>query len=86
MVGHQDVGMRDAARGKRAFAQKLQVTAAVTVVQEAGQSIVAALDNVLRYAGNIESRLACHAKSLTARIDGESRYRLMQCVGLALTG
>jgi hypothetical protein len=56
--------MQGATCGKRALAQKLQVAVAVAVVKEAGQSIVAALDNVLRYAWDIKSWLASHATSL----------------------
>jgi hypothetical protein len=72
--------MQGATRGKRALTQQLQVAAAVTVAEEAGQSIVAALDNVLRYAWNIESWLACHATSLAARTDRKSRCPVIHLV------
>jgi hypothetical protein len=82
VVGHQHVGMQDATRGKRALAQKVQVAAAVAVVEEAGQSIVAALDNVLRYAWDIESWMACHTTSLAARTDRKSRCSVIHPVRL----
>jgi hypothetical protein len=61
VVGHQHVGMQDVTRGKRALAQKLQVAAAVAVVEEAGQSIVAALDNIPRYAWRAMRQVSPHA-------------------------
>lgn len=41
----------------------MQIAPPVGVIEEAGQSIVAALDDVLRYVGKIESGQACHTAS-----------------------
>lgn len=64
MVGHQHVGVQPAVAGQQGFAQQLAVAGAVIVVQEAGQSAVAALHHVLRDAGEGDAGLAGHVGSL----------------------
>jgi len=61
VVVHQHVGMQVAAGGEQGVAQQVAVAAAVFVVQEAGQAIVAALHEVLRDAGQVKTGQAGHA-------------------------
>lgn len=67
VVVHQHVGMQLAAGGEQRFAQQVAIADAVGIVEEAGQAVVAALDDVLRDAGQVESGLASHARSVAAR-------------------
>lgn len=60
MVVHQYVGVQSAACVDQRFAQQRQVALPIVVVEKAGQPIVAALDNVLRNVGQVESLLSCH--------------------------
>jgi hypothetical protein len=61
MVVHQDVGVKCAVRCRERLAQQLQVSQSVTIIKEAGQAIIAPLDHMLREAGQIKAREACHA-------------------------
>ena len=62
VVVHQHVRMQsDIGDGQR-LAQQFQIVDAVKVVQKAGQAVVAALHDVLRYTGQVQSRLAGHIR------------------------
>jgi hypothetical protein len=63
VVVHQHIGMQRDVGVEQGFAQQMQIAPPVGVIEEAGQAIVAALDDVLRYVGKIESGQACHAAS-----------------------
>jgi hypothetical protein len=51
-------------RVEQCFAQQVQVAVPVGVIQEAGQAVVAALDDVLRDTGQVESRESGYAPSI----------------------
>lgn len=55
---HQDVCMQFAACVEQRFTQQRQIALPVVVVKNAGQWIVAALDNTLRYPGQVEPWLS----------------------------
>ncbi len=61
MVVHQRVAVEQAAGVAQHLVQELQVAPPVLFVQEARLSIAAALDDVLRNIGQVESGLAGHA-------------------------
>ena len=61
VVAHQHIGMQHAAVPKQCFSQALQVTLPILVVEEAGQSVVAALDHMLRHTGDVGTRKPGHA-------------------------
>ena len=46
MVVHEDIGMQAAVRCSQRFPEQLQIPEPVTVVEEAGQTVVASLDHV----------------------------------------
>ena len=64
MVGHQHVRVHGTAFAQGDFAQVLQVAHPVEVSKEARLAIIAALDNVLGYMGEVESGLARHGRVL----------------------
>jgi hypothetical protein len=47
VVVHQHIGVQCAVGSEQRLAQQIEVTTAVVVIQEAGQAVVAALDDVL---------------------------------------
>jgi predicted dinucleotide-binding enzyme len=51
VIVHQHVGVQAHVRCLHDFARERQVAKAIAVVEKAGQAIVAALHDVLRYAG-----------------------------------
>lgn len=55
VVVHQHVRMQLAAASEQRFAQQVPIAGAVGVVQDAGQAVVAALDDVLRNAGQVNA-------------------------------
>lgn len=57
VVVHQYVCMQCAAGSEQRLAQQIQITTAVVVAQEAGQAVIAALDDMLRE-GLVESELS----------------------------
>ena len=64
VVGHQHVRMHGTAFAQRDFAQVLQVAHPVDVSKEARLAIIAALDDMLRDLGEVESWLARHESVL----------------------
>jgi hypothetical protein len=66
VVVHQHIGVEQAAVGEQRLAQQLAISGAIGIVRETGQAVVAALHDVLRDAGKVESGLACHAASIAA--------------------
>jgi len=60
VVGHEHVGVDVASLAHGDLAQVLQVTHTIDVGEKARLAIIAALDDVLRYLGKIESWLARH--------------------------
>ncbi|WP_298579081.1 hypothetical protein [uncultured Luteimonas sp.] len=64
VVVHQHVGMQVHASCLECFAKKREVAQAVAVVQEAWQPVVAALHDVLRNTGQVQTGKAGHGPSL----------------------
>jgi hypothetical protein len=60
VVAHQYVCVQSGSGVEQCFAKQHQVMLPIVVVEKAGQSIVAALDNVLRNIGQVESWLSGH--------------------------
>lgn len=60
MIGHQNISMYNAMLTQSDFAQLIKVANTIDVGEKAGLSVVAALDNMLRYTGKIDSWLAGH--------------------------
>jgi hypothetical protein len=60
MVIHQNVRVKSAARVGQRFAQQREITPSIVIVKKAGQTIIAALNHMLRNTGQIESRLSGH--------------------------
>lgn len=60
VIFHQDVGVQSATCVEQRFAQKCRIALPIVIVKKAGQSIVAALDNVLGNLRQVESRLSGH--------------------------
>ncbi|EIM00736.1 hypothetical protein UUA_06249, partial [Rhodanobacter thiooxydans LCS2] len=56
VIVHQRVAMQCAVCVEQCFAQQVQVAMPVGVIQEAGQAVVASLDDVLRDTRQVESR------------------------------
>lgn len=52
--------MQLAAGVEQRFAQAPQVASSIRSIESAGETMVAALDNVLRNTGQVESRLSGH--------------------------
>ena len=61
VVVHEHVGVQCAAGGEQRLAEQVQVAVAVVVIQKAGQAVVAALDDMLGNAREVESGLPGHA-------------------------
>ena len=79
MSVHQHTGMQPAVRRGERVAQEVQVAIAVRVVEKAGQPIVPALNDVLRNAGQVESGLASHARSVGTRARrSDSKWAVIQ--------
>ncbi len=55
MVGHQHVGVQGAAAFFKGFAQPVTVAQVVLLGDEAGIAVMAALDNVQRYTGEVNA-------------------------------
>lgn len=64
VVGHQYIGVNLAAVAQRDFPEVLQIAMPIGIGEEAGLAIVAALDNVLGNAGEVDARPACHGRLL----------------------
>jgi hypothetical protein len=67
VIVHEYIGVQDDTRVEQGLAQQMLITPPIAVIKEAGQPIVAALDNVLRNVWKIESGQAGHAMSVAAR-------------------
>ncbi|OAG66139.1 hypothetical protein A7D17_09575 [Xanthomonas floridensis] len=67
MVVHQDVSVQLAACGVQGFMQQVQVAQSVAIIQKARQAVVPALHDVLRDAGNVNTRKSGHGTRLAAR-------------------
>lgn len=64
VVVHEHIGVQRAPAGEQGFAEQMEVAVPVVVIQKTGQSVVAALDDVLGDAGKVESRLPGHLSSI----------------------
>jgi hypothetical protein len=51
MVGHQNIGMHCAIKAPRQFPQKLKIEAVVLLSEKTRRAVIAALNDVPRYAG-----------------------------------
>lgn len=81
VVVHQHIGVEPAIVGEQRLAQQMAVAGAVGIVQETGQAVVAALHDVSRDTGKIESPLACHATSIAPARRDRQRRCAWQAVG-----
>ncbi len=63
MVVHQRAGVQGHVGIEHGFAQQMQIAVPIIVTEEAGQAIVATLDDMVRYAGEIETGQASHIAS-----------------------
>jgi hypothetical protein len=68
VVVHQHVGMQRDVSTEQGFVQQMQIAPPVDVIEEAGQAIVAALDDMLRDMRKIEPGQACHAASFISGV------------------
>ena len=62
MVGHQHVGMDRTAEIRSQLGQVVEIERVVLVGEEAGLAVVAALDQMQRYAGERDAGAARHAR------------------------
>lgn len=69
MITHQYVSMKFNVGVEQGFVQVLQVALAVVVIEETGQAVVAALNDMLGYVGKVKSRQAGHSGSFVAKPD-----------------
>lgn len=60
MIVHEHVGVKKATRVQQRIAEQMQITLPVGVIEKAGEAIVTPLHDVLRNAGQIESRKSGH--------------------------
>ena len=60
VVCHQYVRMHCDALLRSGFLQPVKISPTIAIVEETRRSIVAANDDVLRHAGDVESRLSRH--------------------------
>lgn len=56
VIVHEHVGVQFAASVEQRLAQQRQVTSSIDLIEKAGEAVIAALDNMLRNAGQVESR------------------------------
>jgi len=68
MVVPQNLGVQLAARLEQCLPHPSAIAGAISVVPEAGKTIVATPHDVLRHAWQIESRLAGHVHSIAAKM------------------
>lgn len=60
LVVHQHAGVQSAASVEQRLARHGQVASPIGIIWKAGKAVVAALDNVLRNSGKVESGLSGH--------------------------
>jgi hypothetical protein len=61
VVVHEHIGVKPAFRRVRSLPKQPDVQEAILIIEEAGQAVVAALHDVLRNAGQVESGKSGHA-------------------------
>jgi hypothetical protein len=61
----------------------MQIAATVSVIQEARQAIVAALDDMLGNACEVEARLSCHRSSMATGGVARQRPWPLSAVGMS---
>ena len=69
VVGHQDVGVSRTAVAQGGFGEFLSVVVIIDFGGKTGLTIVAALNDVLRNAREVQARKACHEVSRAERVD-----------------
>lgn len=67
VVIHQHVGMQRAATRGKCLAENDQVVPPIVIIEEAGQAVVAALDQVLDNAREVEAGKSGHASMMRCR-------------------
>ncbi|MBZ3930346.1 hypothetical protein Xthr_10870 [Xanthomonas citri pv. thirumalacharii] len=60
MVVHQDVSVQLAACRVQGLMYQVQIAQSIAIIQKAGQAVVPALHDVLRDAGNVNTRKSGH--------------------------
>lgn len=86
MIGHQHVGVKTALVARERVAEQIEVGAAIVVGEEAGQAVVAALDEVLRDVGQVGAGQARHGLTLPARGSSDHLSVARPAVGNLRTG
>lgn len=86
MIGHQHVGVKTALVARERVAEQIEVGAAIVVGKEAGQAVVAALDEVLRDVGQVGAGQARHRSTLPASGCSDHRGAARPAVGNLHTG
>nr|WP_264162550.1 hypothetical protein [Burkholderia cepacia] len=74
VIVHEHVGVKKATRVRQLVAEQMQITLPVGVIEKAGEAIVTSLLDVLRNAGQIESRKSGHEASMATRPGCRSRH------------
>lgn len=74
VIVHEHVGMKKATRVQQRVAEQMQITLPVGVIEKAGEAIVASLHDVLRNAGQIESRKSGHEASVATHPSYRGRH------------
>ncbi|WP_261985589.1 hypothetical protein [Burkholderia cepacia] len=64
VIVHEHVGVKKATRVQQRIAEQMQITLPVGVIEKAGEAIVTPLHDVLRNAGQIESRKSGHESNV----------------------
>lgn len=80
MIVHQHIGVEMHTADGECLTQQVEIVQAVAVVEKAGQTIVAALHDVLRNTGKVEAGCAAHAHSIARQQAG-----VVRCQGRART-
>ena len=65
IVVHEYVGLQGASGVEQRCAKQVQVAVPVCIIQQAGQAVVAAPDDMLGDTGKVESGLRGHARRVT---------------------
>lgn len=69
MIGHQHISMDGTIFAQTDLPQLVQIADAVNILEEARQTIITALHDMLRHLGKIESRLARHRETHAGKSD-----------------
>jgi hypothetical protein len=83
MIAHEHISVDFAASTRRRFGQASEIKPPVRFAEEAGSAVVATLDDVLRYVGQLQPRWAGHAP--LTRAEAESAPPLICYRKIALT-